>query len=59
MPQPRLGGVTVLSFHGQGFGLAVPSEFPAMRPYLATIAVLVVNSRYAEPSAPVWGADAV
>jgi ABC-type uncharacterized transport system permease subunit len=39
------GGVTVLQFHGQGFGLAVPSEFLAMLPYLATIVVLVIICR--------------
>lgn len=39
------GGVTVLQFHGQGFGLAVPSEFLSMLPYLATIAVLVFICR--------------
>ena len=39
------GGVTVLQFHAQGFGLAVPSEFLSMLPYLATIVVLVVICR--------------
>jgi simple sugar transport system permease protein len=39
------GGVTVLQFHGQGFGLAVPSEFLSMLPYLATIIVLVLICR--------------
>jgi simple sugar transport system permease protein len=39
------GGVTVLQFHGQGFGLDVPSEFLSMLPYLATIAVLVFICR--------------
>jgi ABC-type uncharacterized transport system permease subunit len=39
------GGVTVLQFHGQGFGLAIPSEFLSMLPYLATIVVLVFISR--------------
>ncbi|GAB2181707.1 ABC transporter permease [Denitratisoma sp. agr-D3] len=39
------GGVTVLQFHGQGFGLAIPSEFLSMLPYLATIAVLVFICR--------------
>lgn len=39
------GGVTVLQFHGQGLGLAIPSEFLSMLPYLATIAVLVFISR--------------
>jgi simple sugar transport system permease protein len=39
------GGITVLQFHGQGLGLAVPSEFLSMLPYLATIIVLVLISR--------------
>ncbi|ALK98345.1 ABC transporter permease [Massilia sp. WF1] len=39
------GGVTVLQFHGQGFGLAIPSEFLSMLPYLATIVVLVIICR--------------
>jgi simple sugar transport system permease protein len=39
------GGVTVLQFHGQGFGLEVPSEFLSMLPYLATIVVLVLICR--------------
>jgi simple sugar transport system permease protein len=39
------GGVTVLQFHGQGLGLAVPAEFLSMLPYLATIVVLVIISR--------------
>lgn len=39
------GGVTVLQFHGQGMGIAVPSEFLAMLPYLATIVVLVIICR--------------
>jgi ABC-type uncharacterized transport system permease subunit len=39
------GGVTVLQFHGQGLGLAVPSEFLSMLPYLATIMVLVMICR--------------
>lgn len=39
------GGVTVLQFHGQGFGLDVPSQFLSMLPYLATIVVLVLISR--------------
>lgn len=39
------GGVTVLQFHGQGIGLAVPAEFLAMLPYLATIVVLVIICR--------------
>jgi len=39
------GGVTVLQFHGQGFGLPIPSEFLSMLPYLATIVVLVLICR--------------
>jgi general nucleoside transport system permease protein len=39
------GGVTVLQFHGQGFGLDIPSEFLSMLPYLATIVVLVYICR--------------
>jgi ABC-type uncharacterized transport system permease subunit len=39
------GGVTVLQFHGQGLGLAVPSEFLSMLPYVATIVVLVIICR--------------
>jgi simple sugar transport system permease protein len=39
------GGVTMLQFHGQGLGLAVPSEFLSMLPYLATIVVLVIICR--------------
>ncbi|MBA5685764.1 ABC transporter permease [Rugamonas apoptosis] len=39
------GGVTVLQFHGQGMGIAVPSEFLSMLPYLATIVVLVIICR--------------
>ncbi len=39
------GAVTVLQFHGQGFGLAIPSEFLSMLPYLATVVVLVIISR--------------
>ena len=39
------GGVTVLQFHAQGFGLEIPSEFLSMLPYLATIFVLVLISR--------------
>jgi general nucleoside transport system permease protein len=36
------GGVTILQLHAQGAGLlAVPSQFLAMLPYLATILVLV------------------
>ncbi|MET0264613.1 MAG: ABC transporter permease, partial [Duganella sp.] len=39
------GGVTVLQFHGQGLGLAIPSEFLSMLPYVATIVVLVLICR--------------
>lgn len=39
------GGVTMLQFHGQGFGLDIPSEFLSMLPYLATIIVLVYICR--------------
>jgi simple sugar transport system permease protein len=39
------GGVTVLQFHGQGMGLAVPSQFLSMLPYLATIVILVLICR--------------
>jgi len=39
------GGVTVLQFHGQGLGVAIPSEFLSMLPYLATIVVLVIICR--------------
>lgn len=39
------GGVTVLQFHGQGMGLAIPSEFLSMLPYLATIIVLMIICR--------------
>ena len=39
------GGMTVLQFHAQALGLAIPSEFLSMLPYLATIAVLVLICR--------------
>ncbi|MFQ5784138.1 MAG: ABC transporter permease [Alphaproteobacteria bacterium] len=39
------GGVTILQLHAQGFGIAIPSEFMSMLPYLATVAVLVLISR--------------
>ncbi len=38
------GGVTMLQFHLQGLGVAVPSQFLSMLPYLATIVVLVLIS---------------
>jgi general nucleoside transport system permease protein len=39
------GGVTMLQFHLQGEGIAIPSQWLSMLPYLATIVVLVVISR--------------
>jgi simple sugar transport system permease protein len=39
------GGVTILQLHGQGMGLAIPSQFLSMLPYLATVVVLVLISR--------------
>jgi len=39
------GGVTMLQFHLQGLGVAVPTQLIAMTPYLATIAVLALISR--------------
>jgi len=39
------GGVTILQFHAQGFGVRVPSEFLSMLPYIATIVVLVLICR--------------
>jgi general nucleoside transport system permease protein len=39
------GGVTVLQFHAQGFGIAVPSEILSMLPYAATIIVLAIICR--------------
>lgn len=39
------GGVTILQFHGQALGFAIPTELLSALPYLATIAVLVVISR--------------
>ena len=39
------GGVTILQFHVQALGLAVPSQLLSALPYLATIVVLVVISR--------------
>jgi simple sugar transport system permease protein len=38
------GGITILQLHIQGFGVAIPSQFVSMLPYLATIAVLVAIS---------------
>ncbi|WP_207061664.1 ABC transporter permease [Motiliproteus sp. SC1-56] len=39
------GAVTILQLHGQGLGLAIPSQFLSMLPYLATVLVLVLISR--------------
>ena len=39
------GGITILQLHVQGLGLAIPSQFLTMLPYLATILVLVLISR--------------
>lgn len=39
------GGITILQLHVQGLGLAIPSQFLSMLPYLATIVVLVLISR--------------
>jgi general nucleoside transport system permease protein len=39
------GGVTMLQFHLQGEGIAIPSQWLSMLPYLATIVVLVLISR--------------
>ena len=39
------GGVTIIQFHIQGFGLELPSQILSMLPYLATIFVLVIISR--------------
>ncbi len=39
------GLVLILQLHAQGLGLAVPSQWLSMLPYLATIAVLVLISR--------------
>ncbi|MBL6945994.1 MAG: ABC transporter permease [Rhodospirillales bacterium] len=39
------GAITVIQLHAQGLGVAVPSQFLSMTPYLVTIFVLVVISR--------------
>ncbi|MBL6929162.1 MAG: ABC transporter permease [Rhodospirillales bacterium] len=39
------GAITVIQLHAQGLGVAVPSQFLSMTPYLVTIMVLVVISR--------------
>ncbi len=38
------GGVTILQLHVQGLGVAIPSQYLSMLPYLVTIAVLVAIS---------------
>ncbi|SER08234.1 nucleoside ABC transporter membrane protein [Faunimonas pinastri] len=38
------GAVTILGFHAQGMGLAIPSQFISALPYLATVVVLVIIS---------------
>lgn len=38
------GGVTILQFHAQAQGVAIPSQFLSALPYLATIVVLVLIS---------------
>lgn len=38
------GGVTILSFHVQGLGVAIDAQLLSMLPYLATILVLVLIS---------------
>jgi general nucleoside transport system permease protein len=42
------GGVTILQFHMQGIGVALPSQFLSMMPYVGTIVVLVLISRNPE-----------
>jgi general nucleoside transport system permease protein len=42
------GGVTIMQFHLQGMGIAIPSQFLAMLPYVGTIVVLVLISRNPE-----------
>jgi len=39
------GAVTILQFHAQAAGIAIPSQFLSSLPYLATIVVLVLISR--------------
>jgi general nucleoside transport system permease protein len=38
------GAVTILQFHAQGAQIAIPQQFMASMPYLATVAVLVIIS---------------
>lgn len=39
------GGVTIMTYHAQGLGVAIDSQILSMLPYLATIVVLVLISR--------------
>jgi len=39
------GGITIIQFHVQGFGVDIPSQMLSTLPYLATIIVLVLISR--------------
>jgi general nucleoside transport system permease protein len=39
------GGITILQFHAQGLGIAVPVQVLAALPYVATVIVLVAISR--------------
>jgi len=39
------GGVTLIQFQAQAMGVAVPSQFLSMLPYLATVVVLALISR--------------
>lgn len=39
------GGITILQFHAQGLGIAVPVQALAALPYVATVIVLVAISR--------------
>jgi len=38
------GTISIMQLHGQAWGLAIPSQFMSMLPYLATIVVLVLIS---------------
>jgi simple sugar transport system permease protein len=39
------GGITILQFHAQGLGIAVPVQVLAALPYVGTVIVLVAISR--------------
>lgn len=39
------GGITIIQFHVQGFGVDIPSQLLSTLPYIATILVLVLISR--------------